>query len=43
MKARGDGVTAINEPTRIACGAPALAVLQNGLMVGHVEAMENPR
>ena len=36
----GDDVTAINEPARIACGAPDLAVLKNGLMVGHVEAKD---
>jgi len=33
-------VKAINEPQRIACGAPDLAVLRGGLMVGHVEAKD---
>ena len=33
-------VQAINEPRRIACGAPDLAVLKNRLMVGHVEAKD---
>jgi predicted helicase len=35
-----EGVRAINEPTRIACGAPDLAVLRDGFMVGHVEAKD---
>jgi hypothetical protein len=33
-------VQAINEPRRIACGAPDLAVLRDGLLVGHVEAKD---
>ncbi len=33
-------IKVINEPRRIACGAPDLAVLQNGLMIGHVEAKD---
>ncbi len=33
-------VKAINEPKRIACGAPDLAVLKSGLLVGHVEAKD---
>ena len=33
-------VKVINEPQRIACGAPDLAVLRGGLMVGHVEAKD---
>ena len=36
----GVGVKAINEPKRIACGAPDLAVLKHGAMVGHVEAKD---
>ena len=35
-----DNVQAINEPQRIACGAPDLAVLREGLLVGHVEAKD---
>jgi hypothetical protein len=40
LEALGDDVTAVNEPARIACGAPDLAVLKGGLMVGHVEAKD---
>jgi RecB family endonuclease NucS len=40
IEALGDDVTAVNESARIACGAPDLAVLQDGLMVGHVEAKD---
>lgn len=37
IEALGDGIQAINEPKRIACGAPDLAVLRDGLLVGHIE------
>jgi hypothetical protein len=40
IESLSDNVTAINEPARIACGAPDLAVLKDGLMVGHVEAKD---
>ena len=40
FEAAASGVKAINEPQRIACGAPDLAVLREGLMVGHVEAKD---
>ena len=36
----GDDIQAINEPRRIECGAPDLAVLKDGLLVGHVEAKD---
>jgi hypothetical protein len=35
-------VTVINEPQRIECGAPDLAVLRDSLIVGHVEAKDLP-
>jgi len=34
------GIKAINEPTRIACGAPDFAVLKGGFIVGHIEAKD---
>jgi predicted helicase len=40
IEALGNDVTAINEPARIACGAPDLAVLKDSLMVGYVEAKD---
>lgn len=40
LEALAPEVRAINEPQRIACGAPDLAVLRDGLMVGHVEAKD---
>ncbi|MBD3256770.1 MAG: N-6 DNA methylase [Candidatus Lokiarchaeota archaeon] len=40
LEALREDVRAINEPTRIACGAPDLAVLRDGFMVGHVEAKD---
>ncbi|MBN2003942.1 MAG: DNA methyltransferase [Anaerolineae bacterium] len=33
-------IKAINEPTRIACGAPDFAVLKDGFLVGHIEAKD---
>jgi hypothetical protein len=36
----GDDIKAINEPKRIECGAPDLAVLRDGFMVGHIEAKD---
>ncbi len=33
-------IKAINEPTRIACGAPDFAVLKGGFIVGHIEAKD---
>ncbi|MBN1877501.1 MAG: N-6 DNA methylase [Anaerolineae bacterium] len=33
-------VQAINEPTRIACGAPDLAALKERVIVGHIEAKD---
>ncbi|MBN1921427.1 MAG: DUF559 domain-containing protein, partial [Anaerolineae bacterium] len=33
-------VKAINEPKRIACGAPDLAILKEGLLIGHIEAKD---
>ena len=35
-----DNIQAINEPKRSACGAPDLAVLRDGLLVGHIEAKD---
>jgi len=40
LEAMDDDVTVINEPRRIECGAPDLAVLQDGWMVGHIEAKD---
>ncbi|MEA3406906.1 MAG: N-6 DNA methylase, partial [Chloroflexota bacterium] len=40
VESLGQGITAVNEPKRIACGAPDLAVLVDDLMVGHVEAKD---
>ncbi|MGM3307472.1 hypothetical protein ACSQ6I_16130 [Anabaena sp. WFMT] len=34
------GIQAINEPKRIACGAPDFVVIQNALEVGHIEAKD---
>ena len=33
-------IKAINEPRRIACGAPDLAVLKDSFLVGHIEAKD---
>ena len=33
----GDGVRAINEPARVACGAPDFIVERRGVPVGHIE------
>lgn len=35
-----DGVTALNEPKRVACGAPDFIVHRDGLVIGHVEAKD---
>jgi hypothetical protein len=40
IESLGDGIVAVNEPKRIACGAPDLAILRDGFMVGHVEAKD---
>jgi predicted helicase len=40
LEALAPGVKAINEPQRIACGAPDLAVLRDGFTVAHVEAKD---
>ncbi len=40
FEALGPEIQAINEPKRIACGAPDLAILHAGLLVGHVEAKD---
>jgi len=40
LEAVQDDVRAVNEPKRIECGAPDLAVLKDGLLVGHVEAKD---
>ena len=40
LESTSPGVQVINEPRRIACGAPDLGVLKNRLMVGHVEAKD---
>ncbi|NLZ10874.1 MAG: N-6 DNA methylase [Alcaligenaceae bacterium] len=34
------GITVINEPKRIACGAPDFIIQQNELAIGHVEAKD---
>ncbi len=40
LEALAPQVKAVNEPKRSACGAPDLAVLREGLLVGHVEAKD---
>lgn len=40
IEAIGENVRAINEPARIACGAPDLAILEGEYIVGHVEAKD---
>ena len=40
LEALDSDVQAINEPRRIECGAPDLAVLKDELLVGHVEAKD---
>ena len=35
-------VTALNEPKRVKCGAPAFLVSQGGIVIGHVEAKDIP-
>jgi hypothetical protein len=40
LESLAEDVQAINEPRRIDCGAPDLAVLRDGLLVGHVEAKD---
>jgi hypothetical protein len=36
----GDSISAINEPKRIACGAPDFSLQREGLTIGHVEAKD---
>lgn len=36
----GKGITATNEPRRIACGAPDFNITRNGVPVGHVETKD---
>jgi len=38
LEAIGDGVSAINEPRRIACGAPDYIITRAGTPIGYVEA-----
>lgn len=40
LEALTPGVTATNEPKRIACGAPDYAVTRDGLTVGYIEAKD---
>ena len=40
FEALDENATSINEPIRIECGAPDLAILKNGFLVGHVEAKD---
>lgn len=40
IEALGEDIVAINEPKRIECGAPDLAVLRDRFIVGHVEAKD---
>lgn len=35
-----DGVTAINEPKRVACGAPDFIVQRGAIVIGHIEAKD---
>ncbi len=36
----GDGVTALNEPSQVACGAPDFIVERDGVPIGHVECKD---
>ena len=36
----GPGIAALNEPKRIACGAPDFIIRQGGLVIGHLEAKD---
>ncbi len=38
--ALGDGIRALNEPRRVACGAPDFIVTQGDIVIGHVEAKD---
>ena len=40
FEAAAADVTALNEPKRVACGAPDLIITRNGLPVGHCEAKD---
>lgn len=40
IESLGENIRAINEPTRIACGAPDLAILRGDYKVGHIEAKD---
>jgi hypothetical protein len=40
LESLGENIKAVNEPQRITCGAPDLAILRDSLMVGHVEAKD---
>jgi hypothetical protein len=35
-----DGVTALNEPKRVACGAPDFIIQRGAIIIGHVEAKD---
>lgn len=35
-----DGITAINEPKRVACGAPDFIVQRGAIVIGHIEAKD---
>lgn len=35
-----DGITALNEPKRVACGAPDFIIQRGEIVVGHVEAKD---
>lgn len=37
---KGLGVTAVNEPKRVRCGAPDFMILRDGIVTGHVEAKD---
>lgn len=40
MEALGNGITAINEPKRVSCGAPDFVVKKSDLIIGHIEAKD---
>jgi len=40
FKELGDDITALNEPKRVACGAPDFIVQQGDIVIGHVEAKD---
>jgi hypothetical protein len=40
LESAGDGLQAINEPRRVACGAPDFVITRKGIDIGHCEAKD---